>query len=80
MPPDRAPALPHTPTHHSIYSYETMQRKSDEHWAIPDKNCTPPRKTNRLSAVVSFDTGNIQGVFRGGVQFLSACVPRSYLG
>ena len=31
------------------------------HWAIPDKNRTAPRMTNRLSAVVSFDTGNIQG-------------------
>ena len=30
-------------------------------WAIPDKNRTAPRMTNRLSAVVSFDTGNIQG-------------------
>ena len=30
-------------------------------WAIPDKNRTPPRKAIRLSAVVSFDTDNIQG-------------------
>ena len=33
----------------------------NRNWAIPDKNRTAPRMTNRLSAVVSFDTGNIQG-------------------
>ena len=47
------------------------------HWSIPDKNRTPPRKAIRLSAVVSFDTDNIQGNLFGclpwarGVRFLS---------